>query len=66
MLNILSLFLSRLNLSAYIRDRNAATAIEYVLMAAGIAMAIIVIVFILGETVEGVFTTIDEDLDEAF
>jgi Flp pilus assembly pilin Flp len=66
MLNSLSLLLSRLNLSAYIRDRNAAAAIEYVLMAAGIAMAIIVIVFILGETVEGVFTTIDEDLDEAF
>ena len=47
---------------AYLRNEEGATAIEYGLMAAAIALGIIAIVFTLGDTVEGVFTDIEGEL----
>ncbi|MGB0719723.1 MAG: Flp family type IVb pilin [Bdellovibrionales bacterium] len=47
---------------AYLRDENGATAIEYGLIAAGIALAIVAVVFTLGTEVEGVFTDIETEL----
>ena len=43
---------------AFARDCDGATAIEYALIAAGIAMAIAVIVPQVGVTVAGLYTTI--------
>jgi pilus assembly protein Flp/PilA len=43
-------------------DQEAATAIEYGLIAAGIALAIIAVVNGLGSTVQGVFTNINTSL----
>ena len=45
-----------------LRDRSAATAIEYGLIAAGIAVAIIAIVSTLGSQIAGIFTTISTQL----
>ena len=47
---------------AYLRNEDGATAIEYGLMAAAIALGIIALVFSIGDTVEGVFTDIDAEL----
>jgi len=47
---------------AYLRNEDGATAIEYGLMAAAIALGIIALVFSIGDTVEGVFTDIDTEL----
>lgn len=47
---------------AYLRNEEGATAIEYGLMAAAIALGIIALVFSIGDTVEGVFTDIDTEL----
>ena len=45
-----------------ITNCKAATAIEYSLMAAGIAMAIIVMVFLLGDRVESSFQAVDDEI----
>ena len=50
---------------AYLHNEDGATAIEYGLMAAAIALAIITIVFTLGGTVEGVFDDVNTDLAAA-
>lgn len=47
------------------RDEDGATAIEYGLLAALIAVAIITVVGTLGETIRGTFETIDTDLAAA-
>jgi len=47
---------------AYLYKEDGATAIEYGLMAAAIALGIIALVFSIGDTVEGVFTDIDTEL----
>mgnify|MGYP000159115811 CR=1 FL=1 len=47
---------------AYIRNEEGATAIEYGLMAAAIALGIVAIVFTLGDRVEATFTEIDTAL----
>ena len=47
---------------AYLCNEEGATAIEYGLMAAAIALGIIALVFSIGDTVEGVFTDIDTEL----
>lgn len=47
---------------AYLNNEDGATAIEYGLMAAAIALGIIALVFSIGDTVEGVFTDIDDTL----
>jgi len=46
----------------FARDESAATAIEYGLIAAGIALAIITAVTNLGGTLSGVFTTLKTKL----
>jgi pilus assembly protein Flp/PilA len=43
----------------FLKDETGATAIEYALLAAGIALAIIAVVGRLGTTVNGVFNSID-------
>ena len=46
----------------FVRAKSAATAIEYGLIAAGIAVAIIAIVSTLGSQIAAVFTTISTQL----
>lgn len=46
----------------FIADESGATAIEYGLIAAGIALAIITVVNNLGTTLKGVFTSVDTKL----
>jgi pilus assembly protein Flp/PilA len=46
----------------FLRDESAATAIEYGLIAAGIALAIIAVVNTLGTTINGTFTSISTSL----
>jgi pilus assembly protein Flp/PilA len=49
-------------LSAFLKDESAATAIEYALIAAGIAIAIIGAVGGAGDAIKAIFTTIKEKL----
>ena len=51
-----------LKLKKFLQDETGATAIEYGLIAAGIAVAIIAIVNTLGGTLNGVFKNIDTQL----
>lgn len=46
----------------FVKDESGATAIEYALIAAGIALAIIAAVNGLGSTLSGKFTSIDTTL----
>ena len=52
-------------LSAFLKDESAATAIEYALIAAGIAIAIIGAVGGAGDAIKAVFTTIKDKLTAA-
>jgi pilus assembly protein Flp/PilA len=45
-------------LSCFLRDDRAATAIEYAMIASGIAIAIAATVMSLGSTVNGMFTSV--------
>lgn len=47
---------------AFFRSEEGATAIEYGLIAAGIAVAISIIVFTLGDTLEAMFTDVNTKL----
>lgn len=49
--------------NAYIRNEDGATAIEYGLLAAGIALAIIAVVFTMGPTLNGMFEDIQSHLE---
>lgn len=49
-------------IKAWHRDESGATAIEYGLLCAGIALALVLVVFSFGEDVNGLF----EDLAEYF
>ena len=49
-------------IARFVKDESGATAIEYGLIAAGIALAIIAVVNGLGSTVQGVFTNINTSL----
>ncbi|MEM6616538.1 MAG: Flp family type IVb pilin [Pseudomonadota bacterium] len=49
----------------FISDESGATAIEYGLIAAGIGVAISVIVFTLGGTISGLFDDINTRIDAA-
>lgn len=49
-------------LKKFIRNEEGATAIEYGLIAAGIAVAISVVVFTLGSKLEGLFTNVSGKL----
>ena len=46
-------------------DESGATAIEYGLIAAGIAVAIVAIVFAIGDELVTLFTGVQEDLQDA-
>ncbi len=50
------------NLKAFIRDENAATAIEYGLIAAGVALAVIAVVKNLGTKLNTTFSSISTQL----
>lgn len=50
----------------FMRDTKAATAIEYGLIAAGLSVAIVVIVFTLGDQVEGLFQTLADTMAPYF
>jgi pilus assembly protein Flp/PilA len=50
------------NIIAFLKDESGATAIEYGLIAAGIAVAIIAIVNTLGTQLNAKFTTISSQL----
>ncbi len=49
----------------FLRDEDGATAIEYGLIAAGIAIAIVLIVFAVGDSLANLFATIQTWLDAA-
>ena len=52
----------RTSIARFVKDESGATAIEYGLIAAGIAVAIITIVGTLGGTLSGIFTDINTKL----
>lgn len=47
---------------AYLKNEDGATAIEYGLIAAGIALAIVALVFTLGGQVEGAFQGVSDEM----
>ncbi len=47
------------------QDRKGATAVEYGLIAAGVALAIVILVFSTGSSLNKLFTTIQTWLDSA-
>ena len=49
----------------FLADRSGATAIEYGLIAAGISVAIIVVVNALGTQLQSTFSTVSSDLASA-
>ena len=48
--------------AAFLRNRSAATAIEYSIIAAGIALVIVAVVNGIGTTVQGTFATVQTGL----
>jgi len=48
----------------FLKNQSGATAIEYALIAAGISMAIVAVVSMVGTTLIGVFTKIDTGLQQ--
>lgn len=50
---------------AYLRNEDGATAIEYGLIAAGISLAIVAVVFTFGEQLNELFSTMEGKLTEA-
>ncbi len=50
---------------AYLKNEDGATAIEYGLIAAGISLAIVAVVFTFGDQLEAVFTTMEGSLGAA-
>jgi len=63
MLGLITRMHTRLtDLKAFYRDKSGATAIEYGLIAAGIAVAIIAAVFALGDDIKGFFEDVSTKL----
>ncbi|WP_213773399.1 Flp family type IVb pilin [Bradyrhizobium sp. dw_78] len=52
-------------ITRFVKDESGATAIEYGLIAAGIALAIIAVVNGLGSTLKGTFTSINSGIAAA-
>lgn len=50
---------------AYLRNEDGATAIEYGLIAAGISLAIVAVVFTFGGQLEATFNTMEDKMVEA-
>ena len=48
---------------AYVMSEDGATAIEYGLIAAGISLAIVAIVFTFGDNLQSVFSTMNSQLE---
>lgn len=48
---------------AYLKNEDGATAIEYGLIAAGISLAIVAVVFTFGEDLEQLFTDMESTLE---
>ena len=53
------------DVKAFFKDENGATAIEYGLIAAGIAIAILAAVFTLGNSLENIFTNVSNVVENA-
>ena len=51
------------SLRDFVRDDSGATAIEYALIASGIAGAIIAVVLVLGTSVTGMYTSVSTKLN---
>jgi pilus assembly protein Flp/PilA len=49
-------------LASFLNDRSAATAIEYSIIAAGIALVIVAVVNGIGTTLQGTFSTVQTGL----
>jgi len=49
----------------YLQNEEGATALEYGLIAAGISVAIVVVIFLLGGDLNGFFTTISNAISSA-
>ena len=47
----------------FLKDEEGATAVEYGIMVAAIAVAILVIVFALGDRIANLFTDVDEAIE---
>ena len=63
MLGLITRIHTRLtDMKAFYRDKSGATAIEYGLIAAGIAVAIIAAVFALGDDIKGFFEDVSSQL----
>ena len=45
------------------RDERGASAVEYGLLVAGIAAVIVAVVFLLGENIQGAFTTTNNEIN---
>ncbi|MEQ9642163.1 MAG: Flp family type IVb pilin [Alphaproteobacteria bacterium] len=61
----LKMFAARMRLAGYWRNKDGATAIEYGLIAAGIAVAIIAAIFALGDTISNFFNSIGDNISGA-
>jgi pilus assembly protein Flp/PilA len=48
--------------SRFLKDESGVTAIEYGLIASGIGMAIVLVVFNVGSTLQGIFTNVETKL----
>ena len=65
MLSLMTKLHTRLtDLKTFYQDKSGATAIEYGLIAAGIAVAIIAAVFALGEDITGFFEDVSGELNK--
>jgi pilus assembly protein Flp/PilA len=49
-------------LARFLKDESGVTAIEYGLIAAGIGVAIVVVVWNVGSALEGIFSEVEEKL----
>lgn len=49
--------------NAYVRNEDGATAIEYALLAAGVSLAIIGVIFAFGDQLNLMFTDLKDQLD---
>jgi pilus assembly protein Flp/PilA len=59
----MSMSLAMRSLRDFVRDDSGATAIEYALIASGIAGAIIAVVLVLGTSVTGMYTSVSTKLN---
>jgi pilus assembly protein Flp/PilA len=59
----MSMSLAMRSLRDFVRDDGGATAIEYALIASGIAGAIIAVVMVLGTSVTGMYTSVSTSLN---